>query len=88
MKLHGLRPSGRPLMPARGLLLSAAIISIVAVDAMPAFATESVTVTARKREEDVQDVPVAIQAFTSADVEKYRSIDLSKIGGKTGAPAA
>ncbi|MEN3976987.1 TonB-dependent receptor [Emcibacter sp. SYSU 3D8] len=80
MKLYGRRPSGRPFVPARGLLLSAAVISIIGVDAMPAFATESVTVTARKREEDVQDVPVAIQAFTSADVEKYRSIDLSKIG--------
>jgi iron complex outermembrane receptor protein len=64
-----------------GLLASAAFLAFVAVDVAPAFAEpETVTVTARKREEDVQDVPVAIQAFSAADVEKYRSIDLSKIG--------
>jgi iron complex outermembrane receptor protein len=80
MKRYDSRPTGRRCLPARGLFLSAALVSIVAVDAAPAFATESVTVTARKREEDVQDVPVAIQAFSSKDVEKYRAIDLSKIG--------
>jgi iron complex outermembrane receptor protein len=69
-------------MRARMGLLAGMALSIMATDAMLAIADaqETVTVTARKREEDVQDVPVAIQTFSSKDVETYRAIDLTKIG--------
>jgi outer membrane receptor protein involved in Fe transport len=74
-------PSGSRAL-ARLLLLGGMALSVVLSDAVlaTADAQETITVTARKREEDVQDVPVAIQTFSSKDVETYRAIDLTKIG--------
>lgn len=63
------------------LALGAAVFTVSAwVDVAYAAEPETVLVTARKREESVQDVPVAIQAFSQDDLEKYQSNDLSKIG--------
>ncbi len=41
---------------------------------------ESVTVTARKREETLQDVPVAVTAFTPEALDKLNVQDLSDLG--------
>lgn len=82
MKRTSSRQGYRPFTSSRGLLLSVAAVAIIGWDAAPAFAAdpETVIVSARKREEDAQDVPVAMQTFTAADVEQYRAVDLSKIG--------
>ncbi len=48
-------------------------------EAAVAAEPDTVLVTARKREESVQNVPVAIQAFSQQDIQQYQSNDLSKI---------
>lgn len=62
-------------------LVGASALVIAATDVAPAFAeVEEITVTARKREEALQDVPIAIQAFSAKQVEKFAAADLTKIG--------
>ena len=41
---------------------------------------EEITVTARKREESLQDTPISVAAFTSADLEARGAVDFSEIG--------
>ena len=81
-------------------LLSAAIILTTCVGTPEVFAErraalEEVVVTARKREENVQDVPVAITAFTPEDLERRGVSDFGmltlnnpgvRIGNGTSAP--
>ncbi len=43
------------------------------------LAIEEIIVTARKREESVQDVPVAIQAFDTDTIERYGATNLNEI---------
>ena len=43
---------------------------------------ESVKVTARKREETLQEVPVAVTAFTADTLDKLNVQDLSDLSGK------
>lgn len=43
---------------------------------------EAVTVTARKREETLQDVPIAVSAFTSAALFKQNVQNLGDLQGK------
>jgi outer membrane receptor protein involved in Fe transport len=66
----------------RMAVAACAVFALDSAFAGTAWAVEpdTVLVTARKREESLQDVPVTIQAFTDKDLEQYRSIDLSKIG--------
>ncbi|WP_428310522.1 TonB-dependent receptor [Hydrocarboniphaga sp.] len=45
-----------------------------------AFATEEVIVTARKKNETLLDVPVAVSAVSAADLNRYAATDLGKIG--------
>ncbi|MFL2771410.1 MAG: TonB-dependent receptor [Rhodospirillaceae bacterium] len=53
-----------------------AILALVAwcAETTPAFsqqvALEEIVVTARKRDESIQDIPISITAFTAADIEK------------------
>ena len=66
----------------RGLLVSATFLSVMAAETLPALAApapESVTVTARKREESLIEVPVAIQAFDSESLDRYQASDLNEI---------
>src|SRR6476660_8794058 len=57
------RPTGRALTIMGALLLSSAL-------AAPAYAEiEEIVVTAQKRAEDIQTVPIAITAFTSQDLQ-------------------
>lgn len=48
-----------------------------------ALPLEEITVTARKREESLQDTPISISAFTSAALEHRGISDLSQIGSYT-----
>ena len=60
------RTTGRSLTIASVLLLSTAL-------AAPAFAQiEEVVVTAQKKSEDIQTVPIAISAFTSQDLAAHQ----------------
>jgi outer membrane receptor protein involved in Fe transport len=49
------------------------------VETAHAAAIEEVIVTARKREESMQDVPIAIQALDAAKIERYDADNLSEI---------
>lgn len=66
-----------------GLVTFAAVaLAIMFGDIGAAFAQasiEEITVSARKREESLQDVPVAIQAYTSSQLDRYSSSDLTEI---------
>src|ERR1700744_5449421 len=58
--------SGRKLTLISALLLSSAL-------AAPAFAQiEEVVVTAQKKSEDIQSVPIAVSAFTSQDLASHQ----------------
>lgn len=50
------------------------------VDDVP---TADIVVTARKVSESLMSVPVVVSAFTSADIKRYNSTDLTAIGGLT-----
>ena len=49
----------------------------------PRLMLEEVVVTARKREEGLQDAPIAISAFSGEDLEARQMDDLSGIGAST-----
>ncbi len=68
-----------------GLALSAlAIGGGAATDALAqSMALEEIVVTARKREENLQDVPLSITALTSADFERRSISDLEGISDFT-----
>lgn len=64
--------------PTRLRSLARAVSAIVAAGGPTVVAAqnqsgalEEVIVTARKREENLQDIPQSIQAFTAADIERY-----------------
>ena len=53
------------------------LVSLGVIDfGVPAYGLDSITVTARKREEALQDVPVAVSAFTS---EHLNDINVSRL---------
>jgi len=58
---------------SRTLLLGSAAALFLAADIGPALAQiDEIIVTARKREESLQDVPVSIQAIGTAQIDKYQ----------------
>ncbi|MDE0350502.1 MAG: TonB-dependent receptor, partial [Gammaproteobacteria bacterium] len=71
-------------MPAfRKTKIAAAIAAVSGLYAVPVAGedagaqptVEEIIVTARKREQNIQDTPVSIQAFTSDDIDK---LDISR----------
>ena len=60
-------------------------ISLAAEDggATKQLALEEVVVTARKREESLQDAPISIAAFSGADLEARQTSSISEIGSFT-----
>lgn len=60
-----------------------ACIAGAAVDTLQAQELEEVIVTARQREESVQDIPVAVSAFTEKDFEKRGILGLAEIAQYT-----
>lgn len=49
------------------------------VDAKPQSALEEIVVTARRRTETLQDIPIAITAFSSADLQKADMVNLEDV---------
>ena len=71
------------LRTTRKLLLAAAVTAALPVPAAmaqqgPAM-IEEIVVTARKREESLQDVPIAVTAFTGAQLEQQGTTDLVEL---------
>lgn len=47
-----------------------------------AFVLEEITVTSRRRQESLQDVPVAVSAFRAEDFERYQTNSMLDLSGK------
>ena len=60
-----------------------ASLGLSPVSAQDGFALEEVVVTARKREENLQDTPVAISAFTHSDLELRQITSTHQLGDVT-----
>ncbi len=81
------KPSPIRLLPLLGLLLSGAVLADAPAADAPAGAAaeasgiETVTVTAQRRTEVAQAVPIALQVVTSAQIEKLAATDLSTMNG-------
>ena len=58
-----------------------ATVAQAAADAGPAQVTE-VIVTAQKREQKVQDVPIAVTAFNAATIKNATVLNLTDLSGK------
>lgn len=57
----------------RGLLASSTLLAFAVTDIGTAFAQlDEITVTARKREESLQSVPVAVSAFNENQLDRYQ----------------
>jgi outer membrane receptor protein involved in Fe transport len=65
------------------MTLIAASIAVSATAVAQQGVLEEVTVTARKTEEKLQDVPLSVKAFTAADIEERGIDDLYKISTST-----
>lgn len=77
----------RSILLGSGAFFTAAL-GTIAVEVTPAAAQqqislEEIVVTARKRDESLQDIPLAITAFTAAQLEAANLRDLSDIGSFT-----
>jgi len=59
--------------------LCAVIATAIAMPVFAAAVLEEVVVTARKRIENIQDVPVAVSAITGADVEQAFTLDTTAL---------
>ena len=84
MKIHN-RPFIRSLLLA-GIALPGCMTSIPAL-AQDAAADEAdsgeIIVTARRREESLQDVPIAVTAYSGAQLEAQGALDITDIGDTT-----
>jgi outer membrane receptor protein involved in Fe transport len=78
------KAAARPSRLRRSLLASGIAISIVAVGAPIAFAqVAEVVVTARKREENVQNIPVAVTALSGKDIQKFNISSIQDVATQT-----
>ena len=70
---------------ATGLLFSAGHAFSAVPDEKPGAApvVEEITVTARRREESLQSVPVAVSAFTASDLQVRDVINLERLADQT-----
>ena len=59
----------------RGSVLGLAVFMVAPM----ASALEEIMVTARKREENLQTVPIAVSVFTAAEIEKLNVTDISEV---------
>ena len=81
--------NGKCVLPARAslaaLLFAAAPVQAQEQDASAADSgtLEEVVVTARKREESLQETPISITAFSSATLDQANMVDLRDIGKYT-----
>lgn len=72
------------LLPGLGLIpASVAAQSNDGADARSAFAIDEIVVTARRREERLQDVPAAVTAFDEAALARYAVTDFTGVSNMT-----
>jgi outer membrane receptor protein involved in Fe transport len=69
----------RPASPLRALTLAVAALSLGAPLAFAAGAIEEVTVTAQKREENLQNTPIAMSALSADTLEKMGISDFNDV---------
>ena len=69
----------RPASPLRALTLAVAAVSLGAPLAFANGAIEEVTVTAQKREENLQNTPIAISALSAETLEKMGISDFTDV---------
>ncbi len=87
--MNDTRTNGRAMI--RGLLMGTTALALSALaapqamaqDAAPAGGLEDIVVTARKRQESVQDVPVSVTAITAAQAQKMDLTNLEKLSALT-----
>jgi iron complex outermembrane receptor protein len=82
LKQFARKPASLTLAVAIAQLFAPA--TVYAADAAPAAtgAIEEVVVTAQKRKENLQNVPISIQALGVKDIEKHNIVTLSDIGAE------
>ncbi|TGD75783.1 TonB-dependent receptor [Mangrovimicrobium sediminis] len=68
-----------PLYAALALATVAAVPSVQAQDTGPGFGLEEVVVTARRRSESLQDVPIAVTALSGDDLALRGAIDIREL---------
>ena len=64
-------------LPAAGLL--SLPTAVVAQDEGSNVALDEITVTARRREESLQDVPIAVSAFSGQQLEEIGAVDITAL---------
>jgi iron complex outermembrane receptor protein len=76
--------SRRPVLKALPLAIAlASTTSFTAVHTNASAMMEEVTVTAQKREENIQDVPIAISAFSGDAIKEMGATNISDLGKAT-----
>ncbi len=85
MKNSHLRAAGGAFSVVAGAILVLGVPVAEAQDsgAENAASLEEVVVTARRREESLQDVPVAVQAFSADDIARANIQDFTEVAGRT-----
>ena len=73
----------KPMALAVGLALVGQFNSVSAIAAEESFQLEEVVVTARRRAENLQDIPVSVTAFTSSDMDEVGITDVTDISQLT-----
>ena len=70
--------------PGLAISVGTLIAALVVADAWPVSAqVAEVVVTARKRDENIQNIPVAVTAISGADVEKFNLTSVEDVANKT-----
>jgi iron complex outermembrane receptor protein len=78
------KPAAKPSRLRRSLLASGIAISLVAIGAPIAFAqVAEVVVTARKRDENVQNIPVAVTSVSGKQLEKFNITSVEDVAQQT-----
>ncbi|MDE0158190.1 MAG: TonB-dependent receptor [Gammaproteobacteria bacterium] len=73
--------SGKALSGICQFVLFACLLGSATTEVLAqAGALEEIVVTARKREESLQDTPLSVAAFTAADLEERGAVDFSDLG--------
>ena len=62
---------------------ASAIDASAVADDEPTTSTGEIVVTARRRNEALQDVPIAVTAYSGAELERQAAVDITDIGDTT-----
>lgn len=81
--MQGTISNGGASILALAIAMTGAGVTSANAQQQPVAGIDSIVVTARKREENLQDTPIAITAFTADDLAKRNVITLDGIGDYT-----